>query len=199
MVMAGRLARLVIALPVMGMAAAIAATVTANASETAAKQSSFDYQIRVHYEGPKGFLTLHNHKGREVVRYPVALPRTMPTYLPARGRIAGTLRKPVWYPTKNICRATGACKPVKPGPRNPLGVGFFVLRFDGPGDNLIGIHGTNAPGLIGYRVSFGCIRMHNRDWLALERRVRGKSVSVLLAKFPKDWRKGLLTRVSGGR
>ena len=106
MVMVGRRARRVIAVPVMGMAVAVAATVTANASETAAKQSSFDYQIRVHYEGPKGFLTLHNRKGREVVRYPVALPRTMPKYLPARGRIAGTLRKPVWYPTKNICRET---------------------------------------------------------------------------------------------
>ena len=199
MITAGRLAGLAIALPVLGFAAVAAATVAASASDTAAKQGAFDYQIRVHYEGPKGFLTLHDRTGREVVRYPVALPYYMPKYLPAVGRIAGTIRKPVWYPTKTICRATGACKPVKPGPANPLGVGFFVLRFKGPGDNLIGIHGTNAPWAIGRRVSFGCIRMHNKDWLALERRVRGKRVSVKLARFPKDWRKGILKRATGDR
>lgn len=164
-----------------------------------ADSPAFDFQIRVHYEGPRGFLTLHNRTGKQIARYPVALPRTMPDYLPARGRIAGTIRRPVWYPTKRICRETGACKPVKPGPRNPLGVGFFVLRFSVGGDNLIGIHGTNAPWLIGRRVSFGCIRMHNRDWRALERRVRGRTVSVLLARFPKDWRQGVVARLVTGR
>lgn len=182
----------VMAAVTMGAALLVGAT---GMPATADQERPWDYQIRVHYEGPKGFLTVHNRKGREVARYPVALPRYMPSYLPARGRIAGTIHKPTWYPTKNICRATGACKPVRPGPRNPLGVGFFVLRFDGPGDNLIGIHGTNAPWAIGRRVSFGCIRMHNKDWTALERRVRGKRVSVLLAKFPKDWRKGFLAKV----
>jgi lipoprotein-anchoring transpeptidase ErfK/SrfK len=33
------------------------------------------------------------------------------------------------------------------------------------------IHGTNNPGSIGGFVSFGCIRMHNRDILDLFERV----------------------------
>jgi lipoprotein-anchoring transpeptidase ErfK/SrfK len=34
---------------------------------------------------------------------------------------------------------------------------------DWPGGGFIGIHGTNAPGLIPGRVSHGCIRMRNED------------------------------------
>jgi L,D-transpeptidase ErfK/SrfK len=34
---------------------------------------------------------------------------------------------------------------------------------------VIGIHGTNQPGLIGQAVSHGCIRLRNRDILALRR------------------------------
>jgi len=180
------------------LAAAVCVGCT-HATPTRDQPHGYDYQIRVHYEGPRGFLTLHNHKGREVVRYPVALPHYMPKYLPAVGRVAATIHKPVWYPTKNICRRTGACKPVKPGPANPLGVGFLVLRFKGQGDNLIGIHGTNQPWLIGHRVSMGCIRMHNKDWTALERRIRGKSVGVMLAQFPRDHAKAAFSRLKNAR
>ena len=88
---------------------------------------------------------------------------------------------------------------MRPGPANPLGVGFLVLRFHQGGDNLVGIHGTNQPWLIGRRVSMGCIRMHNKDWLALERRIRGREVSVVLDRFPRDWRKDILRQARSDR
>ena len=44
-----------------------------------------------------------------------------------------------------------------------------AVLTDWPGGGYIGIHGTNAPGLIPGRVSHGCIRMRNRDILALGR------------------------------
>jgi lipoprotein-anchoring transpeptidase ErfK/SrfK len=38
---------------------------------------------------------------------------------------------------------------------------------DWPGGGFIGIHGTDEPGLIPGRISHGCVRMRNRDILAL--------------------------------
>jgi lipoprotein-anchoring transpeptidase ErfK/SrfK len=43
---------------------------------------------------------------------------------------------------------------------------------DWPGGGVIGIHGTNQPGLLPGRVSHGCIRLRNRDILRLGRRLR---------------------------
>jgi L,D-transpeptidase catalytic domain len=42
---------------------------------------------------------------------------------------------------------------------------------DWPGGGYIGIHGTDRPQLIPCRISHGCIRMRNRDILALARRM----------------------------
>ena len=44
-----------------------------------------------------------------------------------------------------------------------------TVLTDWPGGGYIGIHGTNAPGLIPGRVSHGCVRMRNRDILTLSR------------------------------
>lgn len=55
---------------------------------------------------------------------------------------------------------------------NPLGVAWLGLGMPAWwGGSPIGIHGTNAPGSIGLRVSHGCIRMYNGDVLALYRMV----------------------------
>ncbi|MDJ1183690.1 L,D-transpeptidase [Roseofilum casamattae] len=58
---------------------------------------------------------------------------------------------------------------IGPGPDNPLGprwIGFWT-------DNKtqVGFHGTNYPELIGQAVSHGCVRMHNKDVLALYEQV----------------------------
>jgi len=44
-----------------------------------------------------------------------------------------------------------------------------AVLTDWPGGGYIGIHGTNAPGLIPGRISHGCVRMRNKDILALSR------------------------------
>ena len=50
---------------------------------------------------------------------------------------------------------------------------------DWPGGGFIGIHGTNAPGLIPGRISHGCIRMRNSDITRLNRLLStGTPVSV---------------------
>ena len=54
---------------------------------------------------------------------------------------------------------------VPPGAANPLGkrwIGFLVN-----GRTHIGFHGTNQEELIGQAVSHGCIRMRNRDVIAM--------------------------------
>jgi lipoprotein-anchoring transpeptidase ErfK/SrfK len=38
---------------------------------------------------------------------------------------------------------------------------------DWPGGGIVGVHGTNEPGLIPGRISHGCIRLHNADILKL--------------------------------
>ncbi|MBE2317775.1 L,D-transpeptidase family protein [Solirubrobacter sp. CPCC 204708] len=40
---------------------------------------------------------------------------------------------------------------------------------DWPGGGLVGVHGTNAPGLIPGRISHGCVRLKNADILRLEK------------------------------
>ena len=79
----------------------------------------------------------------------------------------------------------------KPGAETPLGRDFYVQsRFapkdpfygvfavettayapisDWPGDGLVGIHGTNAPQLIGQAVSHGCVRLPNAQAAKLRR------------------------------
>ena len=53
-----------------------------------------------------------------------------------------------------------------PNPGGPFGAMWMGLSVPG-----YGIHGTNNPGSIGNYVSKGCIRMHNRDVLALAKLV----------------------------
>ena len=68
------------------------------------------------------------------------------------------------------------------GPGNPLGARAMYL-----GGTIYRIHGTNAPGTIGTRVSSGCIRLINADVSDLYSRVNvGTKVIVL----PMDRRAG---------
>jgi len=61
------------------------------------------------------------------------------------------------------------------GPGNPLGARAMYL-----GGTVYRIHGTNAPGTIGTRVSSGCIRLTNEDVADLYSRVNvGTKVVVL--------------------
>ena len=54
---------------------------------------------------------------------------------------------------------------VPPGAANPLGKRW--IGFLAEGHTQIGFHGTNQEELIGQAVSHGCIRMRNRDVIAM--------------------------------
>lgn len=58
---------------------------------------------------------------------------------------------------------TGAI--IQPGPDNPLGTRWIGIWTDGK--TQLGFHGTDQPELIGKAVSHGCLRMHNKDAVAL--------------------------------
>jgi hypothetical protein len=66
---------------------------------------------------------------------------------------------PTWYPSDR--------PPVPPGPSNPLGTRWMGFAWRGHG-----LHGNNAPWLIGQPGSAGCVRLHNRDAEALFEMVR---------------------------
>lgn len=63
------------------------------------------------------------------------------------------------------------------GPKNPLGARWIGFWTDGV--NSIGFHGTPAEELVGQAVSHGCVRMRNKDVIALYEQVKvGTPVTV---------------------
>lgn len=66
---------------------------------------------------------------------------------------------------------------IGPGTANPLGTRWIGLSEKG-----YGIHGTDAPGSIGYAKSHGCIRLRNRDVERLFTLVRPGDVVELHAE-----------------
>ena len=83
-------------------------------------------------------------------------------------RIYSKRRKPAWRPPADILRDKPNMRRYYPGgsPSNPMGAAALLIG------NEYAIHGTNRPGSIGGFVSYGCIRMHNRDIMDLYKRVR---------------------------
>jgi lipoprotein-anchoring transpeptidase ErfK/SrfK len=91
---------------------------------------------------------------------------------------------PDWTPPPEmIARQPYLPRQMAGGPGNPLGARAMYL-----GGTIYRIHGTNAPGTIGTRVSSGCIRLTNEDVADLYSRVNvGTKVIVL----PQDRRADL--------
>jgi lipoprotein-anchoring transpeptidase ErfK/SrfK len=83
---------------------------------------------------------------------------------------------PDWTPPPEmIARQPYLPRQMAGGPGNPLGARAMYL-----GGTVYRIHGTNAPGTIGTRVSSGCIRLTNEDVSDLYSRVNvGTKVIVL--------------------
>ncbi len=82
--------------------------------------------------------------------------------------IASKHIQPAWIPPPDVRRDRPSLPNVVPAgsPRNPMGAAALVLSR-----HYYAIHGTNTPSSIGGFVSYGCIRMHNRDILDLYGRV----------------------------
>jgi lipoprotein-anchoring transpeptidase ErfK/SrfK len=112
----------------------------------------------------------------EVVTYPVGVGKSGKSWA-GTGAIRGKFLRPAWSPPRALKREKPWTPDYIPGgsPSNPMGAAAMTLNVD-----QYAIHGTNDPGSIGGFVSFGCIRMHNRDILDLYKRVHvGTRVVVL--------------------
>ncbi|MBV6489240.1 MAG: L,D-transpeptidase [Pseudorhodoplanes sp.] len=110
------------------------------------------------------------------LRYPVGVGRRGKAWT-GSAHIDGKYVRPAWAPPEEVRRDNPRLPDVIPGgsPRNPMGAAALTLS-----GGEYAIHGTNAPGSIGGFVSYGCIRMHNRDIVDLYDRVDvGTRVLVL--------------------
>jgi len=101
------------------------------------------------------------------VSYPVGVGRAGKQWS-GTSYIASKHLKPAWSPPAEIRHDRPFLPAVIPAgsARNPMGAAALVLAH-----GEYAIHGTNAPGSIGGFVSYGCIRMYNRDILDLYTRV----------------------------
>ncbi len=110
------------------------------------------------------------------VRYPVGVGRAGKQWH-GTSRVDGQYLKPAWSPPAEVKRDHPAIPNLIPGgsPHNPMGVAALTLA-----GGEYAIHGTNAPGSVGHFVSYGCIRMYNRDITDLFDRVEvGTPVVVM--------------------
>ena len=130
----------------------------------------------VRYSGQApGTIVIHTSQRRlfyvlpegQAVVYPVGVGRAGKQWSGASVIVSKQIR-PAWSPPAEIKRERPSIPDVIPAgsPRNPMGAAALVLARD-----EYAIHGTNNPGSIGGFVSYGCIRMHNRDIMDLFHRV----------------------------
>jgi lipoprotein-anchoring transpeptidase ErfK/SrfK len=103
-------------------------------------------------------------RGR-ALRYPVGVGRAGKQWFGTTSIVLKALR-PAWSPPAEIRGDREAWVIPSGSPKNPMGAAALMLS-----DNELAIHGTNNPGSIGGFVSWGCIRMHNRDIMELFSRV----------------------------
>lgn len=101
------------------------------------------------------------------LRFPVGVGRAGMAWT-GTTRVDGKYLRPAWQPPEEIRRDNPNLPEVIPGgaANNPMGAAALTLR-----GGEYAIHGTNRPQSIGGFVSYGCIRMHNRDIRTLYRMV----------------------------
>ncbi len=112
----------------------------------------------------------------EVLTYPVGVGKRGKSWA-GTGAISGKYLRPAWSPPRALKREKPWTPDYIPGGSrsNPMGAAAMTLSVD-----QYAIHGTNDESSIGGFVSFGCIRMHNRDIIDLYKRVHvGTRVVVL--------------------
>lgn len=97
-------------------------------------------------------------KKQVLAKYPIAIGRSGWETPTGNFKVLHKEHNPAWeHPF------TG--KVISPGPDNPLGKAWIAFWTDGR--NQIGFHGTPQENLVGQAVSHGCVRMRNKDVLAL--------------------------------
>jgi lipoprotein-anchoring transpeptidase ErfK/SrfK len=113
----------------------------------------------------------------QTLSYPVGVGKSGKTWT-GMSYISGKFLRPAWSPPAEVRMEKPYLPDVIPGgsSENPMGAAAMTLS----GGGEYAIHGTNRPSSIGGFVSFGCIRMHNRDVMDLYQRVQvGTPVVVL--------------------
>jgi|SRR5450631_962903 lipoprotein-anchoring transpeptidase ErfK/SrfK len=97
-----------------------------------------------------------------------------------RARVGRRAEWPSWTPPAAMrLRRPDLPRVMEGGLANPLGARAMYL-YNGRGDTMFRIHGTNEPDTIGHAVSSGCIRLLNDDIVDLYERVKvGAPVNVL--------------------
>jgi lipoprotein-anchoring transpeptidase ErfK/SrfK len=113
--------------------------------------------------------------GGQAIRYGIGVGRDGFTWSGTQ-TIVKKAEWPDWTPPPEmIARQPYLPRYMAGGPGNPLGARAMYL-----GGTIYRIHGTNAPGTIGTRVSSGCLRLTNEDVTDLYSRVNvGTKVIVL--------------------
>jgi L,D-transpeptidase ErfK/SrfK len=105
------------------------------------------------------------------ISYPIAIGREGWETPTGKWQVMQMIRDPAWqHPL------TGEIAP--PGADNPLGTRWIGFWTDGT--NYVGLHGTPNEASIGTAASHGCVRMYDRDAIALFELVQiGTPVSVV--------------------
>jgi lipoprotein-anchoring transpeptidase ErfK/SrfK len=113
----------------------------------------------------------------KAIRYPVGVGRAGKQWT-GTAFIDGKHLRPAWSPPAEVKRDKPSLPNVIAGGsgRNPMGAAALTLSR-----GQYAIHGTNQPGSIGGFVSYGCIRMYNRDVLDLYNRV-GFGTTVVVTR-----------------
>lgn len=103
----------------------------------------------------------------QAIRYPVGVGRAGKQWT-GQSYIDGKYVRPDWSPPDEVRRDKPSLPAVIPGdsPRNPMGAAALTLS-----GGEYAIHGTNNAASVGGFVSYGCIRMYNRDIVDLFDRV----------------------------
>ena len=103
----------------------------------------------------------------QAIRYKVAVGKRGKVWT-GSAQITAKYVKPDWMPSAEVRRDhPNLPRLIKGGAsNNPMGVAAMTLS-----NGNYAIHGTNRPGSIGRAVSYGCIRMSNRDIADLYQRV----------------------------
>jgi lipoprotein-anchoring transpeptidase ErfK/SrfK len=104
---------------------------------------------------------------QRALRFPVGVGRSGKTWT-GMARVEGKFVRPAWAPPQEIRREHPNVPEVIAGGavNNPMGEAALTLR-----GGEYAIHGTNRPASVGGFVSYGCIRMYNRDIVELYRLV----------------------------
>lgn len=95
----------------------------------------------------------------QAIRYRIAVGKRGKVWK-GQAHITAKYVKPDWAPSAEVRRDhPNLPRLIKGGaPNNPMGVAAMTLS-----NGNYAIHGTNRPGSLGRAVSYGCIRMSNRD------------------------------------